>query len=166
MRKAFLIAALSGALAGCASSGASSNIDGGAIRGPARLCFNETAFMLPSNGLIVDARSGRYDATLNGSIGLISFRMTESRDFVPPENYGPVVYEKDDMIVRQVGTGRTSFAVLAKTRDNGVAREELLLRLDHSFGFDSISMEDFFSGLDVRGARTNPETCTRRFTYG
>ncbi len=154
---------LSGALCGCATLSAPPTGLDGVVRGPATLCFEQTAFDLPTNGTIVEASAGRFGVTLTGSIGPKSFEITESGNFTPTDRIGPELARNDGLLIRQVGNDPGAFAVFA-INDTGAAAERPVVRIEHRFGTQSTTLEAFMAGF--RRASSAATNCARRFSYG
>lgn len=162
MIKLFLSALMAMALSGCAAFDVDRAALNDLVRGPARVCFAQTSFLLPANGTLVRAEQGRIAASTSGTIGPRSFEIAESRSFAPPGVEGEVVFENEAFIVRELSSFE-SLGVFRKV-EGGMIDARPVVRLDHLFGTQSVTLEQFFADFRLDGASASD--CTRRFIYG
>lgn len=147
-------------LGACATSSGTPSLDE-LVRGPARICFDQSAFTLPGNGTIVEAERGRIGTHLTGSMGPHAFEITESRDFAAPSDAGETVYRGGTFHVRRIGTLPGSYAVYPGATEGA---QQPIVRIEHFFGTESITFDGFFAGFDPAGAARGG--CDRTFRYG
>ena len=130
------------------------------VRGPARVCLDRSAFALPTGGTIVDVERGSLGTHLVGSIGPSAFEITESASFAATPGQGATVFENAAFVVRQVGDMPGSYAV--HMRSGATVQQQPMVRIEHLFGTDSITAEQFFTNFDPTGAARG--SCDRRFS--
>ena len=132
------------------------------VRGPARVCLDRSAFTLPAGATIVEAQRGSIGTHLIGSVGPHAFEITESGRFAVFAGADRTVFEGETFVVRQVGNLPGSYAVYLRSAEG--IRQEPFVRIEHLFGTDSVTVDDFFAGFDPAGAARG--SCTRTFSYG
>lgn len=148
------------AVAACATA-TSSGLDD-IIRGPARICLDRSAFTLPVGGTIVEAERGNLGTHLMGSIGPNAFEITESGSFAATSSVDTTVFESSGFVVRQIGELPGSYAIYLRT--GTTIQQQPIVRIEHLFGTDSITVQQFFATFDPTGATRGQ--CDRRFAYG
>lgn len=132
------------------------------VRGPARICFDRSAFDLPATGTIVEAQRGRIGTHLTGMVGPHAFEITESGSFAAVPEAGQTVYRGSDFHVRRIGVFPGSYAVYQGVAEN--TQSSPMVRIEHSFGTESVTLDDFFAGFSPEGAARGG--CSRTFRYG
>lgn len=120
------------------------------VRGPARICFDRSAFNLPAAGTIVEAERGSIGTHLTGRVGPHAFEITESGRFSAVPEAGQTVYTGSDFHVRRIGNLQGSYAVYQGVAENLQASP--MVRIEHSFGMESVTIEEFFAGFSPEGA--------------
>lgn len=131
------------------------------VRGPTRVCLDRSAFELPPAGTIVEARRGSIGTHLIGSIGPNAFEITESARFAVVAGADRTVYEGSGFVVRQVGDLPGSYAVFLRAGD--AVQQQPVVRIEHLFGTDTVTIDNFFAGFDPAGAAGG--ACGRTFNY-
>lgn len=131
------------------------------VRGPARICLDRSAFTLPVGGTIVEAERGNLGTHLLGRVGPNAFEITESGSFAATTSVDATVVENAGFVVRQIGELPGSYAVYLR---NGTRAQQPIVRIEHLFGTDSVTLEQFFATFDPAGAARGQ--CDRRFAYG
>lgn len=132
------------------------------MRGPAQICFDRSAFALPTGGTIVEAERGRLGTHLIGMIGPHAFEITESASFAATADAGLTVYQGSDFHVRRIGLGPGSYAVYEGIAEN--AQQAPIVRIEHFFGTESVTVDEFFRSFSPEGATRGG--CGRTFRYG
>ncbi|TCD05329.1 hypothetical protein EYB45_07575 [Erythrobacteraceae bacterium CFH 75059] len=156
MRSLSAIAALA-VLSACATVPRSGLTE--VVQGETTICLDRSSFVLPSQGMIVDADQGRLGVNLTGMIGPHAFEVTESASFAPLGETGRVAFTGPDFHVMEVGSGAGSWAVIEGTMPSAAPRP--VIRIEHVFGTESVELARFFQGFRLnRGAQ---ESCGRQF---
>lgn len=158
MRKLLMLLSVAG-VGACATSSGPPPLDN-IVRGPARICFDQSAFTLPAGGTIVEAQRGRIGTHLTGSIGPHAFEITESGSFAAPADAGETVHRGATFHVRRVGALPGSYAVYPGAREG---TQQPIVRIEHFFGTESVTFAGFFAGFDPDGAGRGG--CDRSFRY-
>ena len=148
-------------LTGCAALEFDRTTLDSVVRGPARVCFAQTSFLLPANGTLVRAEEGNLAASTSGTIGPRSFEIAESGSFASPGFEGEVVASGEGFIVRELGSPE-SLGVFRRSGADAIEARPIV-RLDHRFGLQSVTIEQFFAGFRLDGRSATD--CMRRFTY-
>lgn len=148
------------AVTACTTASSSSLAD--IVRGPGRICLDRTAFTLPVGGTIVEADRGNLGIHLLGSVGPNAFEITESGSFAATSSVDTTVFQNAGFVVRQIGELPGSYAVYLRT--GATVQQQPIVRIEHLFGTDSVTVEQFFATFDPAGAARGQ--CDRRFSYG
>jgi hypothetical protein len=118
--------------------------------------------MLPVGGTIVEAERGNLGTHLLGRVGPNAFEITESGSFAATSSVDATVFQSAGFVVRQIGELPGSYAVYLRT--GATVQQQPIVRIEHLFGADSVTVEQFFATFEPAGATQGQ--CTHRFTYG